>query len=398
MDNMLKWLDEEENQNWIKNVRHELHQYPELDFDLPVTIKLISKFLDESNVEYEKLLDNTAIVGEIKGKDTSTTIAIRADIDALPINEKSNCKFLSKHSGKMHACGHDAHAAILIGIIKALSLYKKELPCNFRFIFQPAEETTGGALPLIANGALDGVNYIYGLHVDPAEDCGTIGIKYGPMYASSTDIVIDIHGKSTHGAYPSLGVDAIVVSSYIVTAIQSIVSRNTDARDSLVLSFGIINGGTKENIIAQDVTIVGTMRTLSEKIKEYSKVRIEELVKNVAIGYGATGNVEFSDGYISLINYKECVDIIRENGIKLLGENSVKEISMPNMGVEDFAYYVANIPGAFFHLGVRNISKGIVAPLHSENFDIDEDALSIGVKLGIMNIFETYSKLIEGKE
>jgi len=394
MEKILKWIDD--NENWIKNARNELHQYPELDFELPLTIKLISKFLDECKVKYKKVVNNSGIIGEIEGKDNTKSIAIRADIDALPIAENSSCPFPSKHTGQMHACGHDAHAAILLGIIKTLSTFKEELPCNFRFLFQPAEETTGGAVPLIESGALDNVDYIYGLHVDPSLPCGTVGIKYGAMYASSTDIKINIHGKSTHGAYPSLGIDAIVVTSYIVTALQSIVSRNTDARDSLVLSFGIINGGTKENIIAQDVSLTGTMRTLSEEVKKHSKVRVEEMVKNVAIGYGAVGNVVFRDGYISLINHDHCVNIVKENAEKLLGKDKIEEISIANMGVEDFAYYMDKIPGAFFHLGVRNENKGIIAPLHNENFNIDEDALTIGVKLGIMNIFSTYSNLIKG--
>ena len=394
MEKILKWVDD--NEAWIKNVRNELHQYPELDFELPMTIKTISKFLDEIKVSYRKVVNDSGIIGDIEGKDKTKTIAIRADIDALPIEENSSCPFPSKHAGKMHACGHDGHTAILLGIIKALSTFKEELPCNFRFLFQPAEESTGGALPLIENGALDNVNYIYGLHVDPSLPCGTIGVKYGAMYASSTDVRINIKGKSTHGAYPSLGIDAIVATSYIVTALQTVVSRNTDARDALILSFGVINGGTKENIIAQDVSLSGTMRTLSDDIKKYSKMRIEEMVKNVALGYGAEGNVNFRDGYISLINHNECVNIVRKNAEKLLGKEKIEEISIANMGVEDFAYYVDRIPGAFFHLGTRNEDKGIIAPLHNEKFNIDEDALPIGVKLGVMNIFSTYSTLIKG--
>ena len=392
MNNILKLVDKDIDQ--IKSIRHELHQHPELDFDLHETVDIICKYLDEFGIKYKKLVNGSAIIAEIAGKDDKKTIALRADMDALPIVEASNCPFPSKNNGKMHACGHDVHTTILLGIAKILSQSKDQLPCNVRFLFQPAEETTGGAVPMIKEGALDGVSYIYGLHVYPSIDCGQISIEYGPMYASAVDVDIDIKGKSSHGAYPSKGIDAIVVAAYVVTALQTIVSRNTDARDSLVLTFGTINGGTKENIIANEVRLSGTMRALSEDVKVISKDKITALVKNICEGYGAKGEVTYRDSYISLINHDECVDIIRENGEGLLGKENVIEEKMPNMGVEDFAYYVAKIPGAFYHLGVRNEAKGATEALHSDRFNVDEDAIAIGVKIGIMNIFKTYEKLM----
>ncbi|MDR1834755.1 MAG: amidohydrolase [Fusobacteriaceae bacterium] len=385
----------EKNTEWAKSVRHELHQYPELDFELPKTIALISSYLDAiPGVVYRKAVGGSAIIADIEGKDKTKTIALRADIDALPILEASGCPFPSKHKGNMHACGHDVHATIVIAVLKNLSEHREDLPCNVRVLFQPAEETTGGALPLIKEGALEGVSYIYGLHVDVAKEVGQVGYEYGAMYASSTDANFKITGKSGHGAYPSLAVDAVVVAASVVTALQSVVSRTTDARDALVLTFGTVNGGTKENIIAQEVFLKGTMRSLTEEVKETAKKRITALVEDIAAGFGAKGEVYLNDNYISLINHDECVDIVKANAIHLLGAENVLEEKVPNMGVEDFAYYVKEIPGAFWHLGVRNEELGIVESIHNDKFNVDEDAIAIGVKMGILNIFQTYEKLL----
>ncbi|MDR3259897.1 MAG: amidohydrolase [Fusobacteriaceae bacterium] len=382
------------NIEWTKGVRHQLHQYPELDFKLTKTIEIISKYLDEIGIKYRKAVNDSAIIADIDGRDKSKTIALRADIDALPILESSSCPFPSKNIGNMHACGHDVHATVVLGVLKNLIENKEELPCNVRVLFQPAEETSGGAVPLINEGALDGVNYIYGLHVDPNLECGKIAYQYGTAYATSAGVNVKITGKSAHGAAPQFGVDAIVVASNIVTALQSVVSRNTSPNDAIVLTFGVISGGTKENIIAKEVNLNGTIRALSDESKEVAKKQIINMVENIASGYGAKGEVYIKDGYICLTNHNECIDIVRDNGIHLLGSKNVLENTIPTMGVEDFSYYLKKIPGAFFSLGVRNEALGIVAALHNEKFNIDENALEVGVKMGILNIFNTYDKLI----
>jgi len=385
----------ENNTEWAKNVRHELHQIPELDFELPETIAKIGSLLDAMpGVTWRKAVGGSAIIADLPGKDTAKTVALRADIDALPILEASNCPYPSKHPGKMHACGHDVHATIVLGILKTLSERRDDLPCNVRAIFQPAEETTGGALPLIREGALAGVNCIYGLHVDVAKDAGQMGYQYGAMYACSSDVLLTVRGKSGHGAYPSLAVDAIVVMAHILTALQTVVSRTTDARDALVLTFGTVNGGTKENIIAQEVVLKGTMRSLTDEVKENAKRRITALVEDIAEGFGARATISIEDGYASLINHDQYVDIVRDNAVHLLGPENVFAEKVPNMGVEDFAYYVREIPGAFWHLGVRNEKLGVTESIHNDKFNVDEDAIEIGVKMGILNIFNTYEKLL----
>lgn len=381
------------NKEWFINTRRELHKIPELDFELPKTVAYVTSLLDKMKLNYKTGVGKSGIVVDIEGVDKNTTIALRADMDALPILECNNKSYSSTISGHMHACGHDVHTAILLGVAKILSENKAQLPCNIRLLFQPAEETTGGALPMIEDGCLDNVDAIFGLHVDPLIECGVIGIKYGAYCASSTDVKIEIEGISCHGAYPSQGIDAIVATCGIITNLQSVISRNIDSRDSAVLSFGKISGGDKENIVAQKVVVSGTLRTLSSEVKNRVKERVKEMVEYGAKGYGATGKVIYNDSYTALINHDKYVDIIKENSKVLLGENSIYTKPLANMGVEDFAYYVEKIPGAFFNLGVGNISKGITAPLHNDKFDIDEDSLSIGVKLQIMNIFSAYKNL-----
>lgn len=381
------------NKDWLIETRRDLHKIPELDFQLPRTIAYVTHILDELGIKYRVGVGKSGIVADIEGQNKDKTIALRADMDALPILECSSKGYKSTIDGQMHACGHDVHTAILLGVGKALSENREVLPCNVRLIFQPAEETSGGALPMIEDGCLEGVDAIYGLHVDPTIECGVVGIKYGAYCASSTDVKIEIEGKSCHGAYPSQGVDAIVTACSIITSLQSIISRNIDSRDSAVLSLGKINGGDKENIVAQRVVASGTLRTLSNDVKVRAKERIKEMVENSAKAYGAVGKVSYADGYSALINHDEYVDIIKANAKELLGEKGVYEKKLANMGVEDFAYYVEKVPGAFFNLGVGNISKGIVAPLHNDKFDIDEDSLELGVKLQVLNIFSTYKKL-----
>ena len=383
----------EKNNQWFINTRRELHKIPELDFELPKTVAYVTSLLDEMGLTYKTGVGKSGIVVDIEGKNKDITIALRADMDALPILECGNKEYSSTISGHMHACGHDVHTAILLGVAKTISENRDSLPCNVRLLFQPAEETTGGALPMLEDGCLEGVDAIFGLHVDPTIECGVVGIKYGAYCASSTDVIIEVEGKSCHGAYPSQGIDAIVATCGIVTNLQSVISRNIDSRDSAVLSFGKIIGGEKENIVAQNVRVSGTLRTLSPEIKNKVKERVKEMVEFTAKGYGATGKVTYRDSYTALINHDEYIDIVKENGKELLSDSGIYVKTLANMGVEDFAYFVEKVPGAFFNLGVGNKKKGITAPLHNDKFDIDEDSLKIGVALQIFNILSAYDKL-----
>jgi len=379
-------------EDFVVNIRRKLHKYPELDFSLPKTTEIICDTLDQLKINYKKNIGKSGIVAEIEGKNKNITLAFRADMDALPILEETECDFKSEHRGKMHACGHDAHMSVLLGVAKVISENIKELPCNVKLIFQPAEETTGGALPMIKEGVLENVDGIFGLHVDPSISAGKIGIKYGPMNAASTRIKIRIKGKSCHGAYPSTGVDSIVVAAQVITALQTIVSRSIDSRESLVLSFGKIIGGETENVITGDVLLEGVIRTLSNKLRDSVKPKIKNMVTLICEGMGAVGEVEYIDSYMALINNDKFVDIVKKSGENVLESKNVKEKKIPEMVVEDFAYYLGKVPGAFFNLGVGMRTKEN-KPLHNGSFSIDEKSLAIGVKVQVMNLLNAYEYL-----
>lgn len=387
----IKKLVEDEKQ-WLIDVRRDFHSHPELGQQEFRTMNKICEYLDEMGISYKKEIFKAGVIAEIEGENRDYTIALRADIDALPIEDRKTCDYSSKNQGVCHACGHDAHTTIALGVARYFAKNKIVPPCNLRFFFQPAEETVGGAKPMIKEGALENVDCVLGLHVDEYLPTGEIGIKYGAMNASSDTLKINIHGKSCHGAYPSDGVDAILVASHVMIALQSIVSRNCDARDSAVVTIGTINGGTQGNIIADKVQLVGTLRTLNPEVRTMALRRIKEMVTNIPKGFGGSGEFIREEGYTALINHDKEVDIIKENATKLLGEDKIYEKKVANMGVEDFAYFIENTPGAFFTLGVKNQSKGIDSPAHNGLFDIDEDALPIGVEMQIMNIYSAYNK------
>jgi len=369
---------------WLSRVRGDFHMYPELGMKEFRTQRKICEYLDEFGILHKKMA-KTGVVGEIKGKNALKTIALRADIDALPILEKNDVSYRSKNHGVMHACGHDAHTAILLGVAKILSEQKGELGVNVRFIFQPAEETVGGAEPMIEEGVLDGVDAIFGLHVSSLIEKGSVEYRYKQMNASSDNIEIEVQGRSAHGAYPGEGVDAIVITAQLITAMQTIVSR-IDARDSAVLTIGKIVGGTAHNIIADSVKLTGTLRTLDPQVRELVKEKLKVLVDTLPVSMDGKGILKIGRGYSALINDDKMVELVKKNAVDILGIENVLEKEKANMGVEDFGYYLEKIPGVFFNLGVKNEKKGIMASAHNEYFDIDEEALHLGVAIQILNI------------
>lgn len=373
---------------WLISVRRDLHQTPEIGLLEFKTKEKIIKYLNEIGVDYKTFKKHTGIMAYIINKNAKKTIAIRADIDALPINEENELPYKSKFNGFMHACGHDAHTAILLGTCKILNELKYNLNVNVKFLFQPAEETVGGAKLLIDDLCLENpkVDYILGLHVNPNIDTGYVELKYDTMNASSDSITIKVKGKKSHGAYPHQGIDAILASAHIIISLQSLVSRNISPTDSVVLSLGIISGGVKENIICDEVTIKGTLRTLNKNTREFSKNKINHIVKNVSNSFECDGEIYFEKGYDMLINDNNVVDIIKENLEKHIGKENVIIRKEPSLGVEDFSFFLNNTKGAFYHIGCRNEAKNINYPLHSEKFNIDEQCLKFGVLVHISNI------------
>lgn len=388
MDKNFIYEKANEIKEWLIKVRRDLHKTPELGMEEFITRDKIKKYLDEIGIEYSESKKHTGITGIILNESANMTIALRADIDALPIEEKSQCDYKSIHGGKMHACGHDAHTAILLGVAKILNSIKNQIPVNVKFLFQPAEETVGGAQFMIEDGCLDNpkVDYILGLHVMPNVDTGYIEVKHNTLNASTDTIKITVDGKQAHGAYPENGVDAIVIGAHVITALQTIVSRNIAPTNSAVLSLGIIKGGIKENIICDKVEISGTLRTLDPKTRAFAKERIHQIVKDVSSSFGGVGTVEIEIGYAPLVNNNFVVDIIKEQGKILLGDDKVLVKEHPSLGAEDFSFFLEHTKGAFFHLGCKNESKNITSPLHTAEFNIDEDCLPIGVAMQIMNL------------
>ncbi len=379
------------NSEELISIRRELHKNPELGGHEFKTMDRICSCLDSWGIEYEKGVAETGVVAIVRGKNKKENpicIGIRADMDALPISEETNIDFRSLNEGVMHACGHDAHTTVALGTAKIIKSIENELKGDVKFFFQPAEETTGGAERMIQAGCLKNpdVEYVFGLHVDPRMETGKISIKYGKMMASSDEVKIKIKGKSTHGAHPDMGIDPVVAASNIVVALQSVVSRNISPLNSAVLTIGSIHGGTKGNIIPDEVEMTGILRTLDPDTRAFIKKRISEVVEDTARAFGGEGILQIRESYGALINNDAAVNFIRETAERVLGKENVVILDFPDMGTEDFSYFTKNTKGCFFNLGCRNEKIDAVYPIHSSKFMLDEACLEIGVKLQVENI------------
>lgn len=374
----------------LVEIRRDFHMNPELSGCEFRTMNKICEYLDSWGVEYSKGIAETGIVAIVRGNKNGKTIGIRADMDALPIKEENDVSYKSSVDGTMHACGHDAHITIALGAAKILKSMESQLNGNVKFFFQPAEETTGGAERMIYEGCLKNpdVDYVIGLHVDSSINTGKISMKYGKMMASSDEVKIIVRGKSTHGASPHDGIDTILISSNLVLSLQAIISRNLSPSNSAVFTIGSIHGGTKGNIIPDEVIMTGILRTLDNDTRVYIKNRIKETVENVSIGLGGEGKVIFRESYGALINDNSTVNIVRNVAVKSLGDENVILNEFPSMGTEDFSYFSQSVKSCFYNLGCRNETKKTTFPLHSSHFDLDEECLKTGVLLQVENSLE----------
>lgn len=379
--------------DWMVEIRRDFHKNPELSREEFRTRDKIVEYLEDLGIDYKTGVADTGVLAIIWGKKQGKTVALRADMDALPIQDKKDVDYKSKVAGKMHACGHDAHLAILLGAARILKGMEEKLMGNVKLFFQPAEETVGGAKPMIKAGVMENpkVHAVFGLHVSTEIDIGGIGIKYGQMNAYSDNIKITIYGKNSHGAYPQEGVDAIVVASQVVIALQSIVSRNVDPKNSAVVTIGTINGGSQNNIIAGKVELSGTIRTLDPNTRSLVIKKVKDITSQISAGMGARAEVIIEEGYIALINRDEIVDIVKRSGEEILGSDKVTILKDTSLGVEDFAYFAKAAPSAFYRLGCRNEERGIIHDAHYNLFDIDEEALILGAALQAQNAL-TYLK------
>ena len=368
----------------LKQIRRTLHQYPELGFEETNTSKYIKEFSTKEGIEYTEFA-KTGVCGIINGTKAGNNkvIALRADIDGLPIQDKKTCEYSSKVKGKMHACGHDGHTTILLGAAKILNKHKDEFSGTVKLIFEPAEETTGGAKVMIKEGVLENpkVDVMCGLHVEETIDCGSIMVRKGTVNAASNPFNITIKGAGGHGAYPDTAIDPIVIAGHVITSLQSIVSREIKPVNPSVVTIGSIHGGTAQNIIPNEVKMSGIIRTMTNEDREFAKQRLKEIVNGICTTFRGSAEIEIEESYPCLYNDDDMVDLLEKSAIEILGVENVKLQKNPKLGVESFAYFANEVPSVFYFLGIRNEKKGIIHSAHNNLFDIDEDALPIGVAI-----------------
>ena len=369
--------------DYIVNMRRKLHRIPERGFAEFKTQKAVMEALDEIGIPYTT--ERTWVIGFIEGAFPGETVALRADMDALPIEEPEGCAFRSEHPGMMHACGHDAHTAMVLGAAKVLYGLRDQLHGKVKLLFQPAEETDGGAEPMVAAGAMENphVDRVYGLHVMPRLPLGAVETRPGTLNASTDSIRITVHGTAGHGAYPESSVDAIVCMAQVITSLQTVVSRNVSPLQSAVLTLGVIEGGTAQNIICDKVTVRGTLRTANAELRAMMMARIRAIAEGVCTAMGCRAEVEISTGYAALVNNDAEAARVMRVASRLFGAENTLEKREPSMGGEDFSFFSDCAPGAFFHIGCSPVDKKDPPPLHSKDFYLDEDCLTIGTLMHV---------------
>ena len=352
-------------------MRRDFHRHPELGFKEVRTAKVVADYLRALNLEVTEGVGKTGVVAVLSGDRAGKTVALRADMDALPIQEETGLDFASEIPGVMHACGHDGHTAMLLQVAKLLSSMKSRLKGRVKFIFQAAEELShGGATLMCQEGAVDDVDAIFGLHIWPTLETGHIGVLSGPMMASADYGYVTVKGKTGHGSQPHKAVDACVVAAQAILGIQTVVSRQIDALDPAVISIGSISGGTAANVIADEVKFAFTVRALSKENREKVPVLVERTIKGITESAGATYEFNYDYCLPPVINDSKAVALVEEVGKQLLGEDKVIRLSKPVMGSEDFSFFQEKVPGAYFFLGGKNEEKGIVPLAHNSKLTL----------------------------
>lgn len=360
--------------------RRHLHANPELSFEERETADFVVARLVSFGLKPERVA-GTGVVARLSGNGFGPVIAVRADLDALPITEQSGADYASRNPGVMHACGHDAHTAILLGVARTLSLMSESWPGEVRLIFQPAEEKLpGGAQAMIAAGAVEGVATIFGLHVWSDLPVGKAGLCDGPAMAAADEFQIIVRGKGGHASQPHQGVDAVVVAAQLVLNLQTIVSRRVDPRRPAVISVGMVKAGYAFNVLAPEAVLTGTTRAFDAATRETLRREIGTVVRYTCVMAGAEGEVDFFGAYPPVINHPDATATLRAAAERVLGAGAVVRYE-PVMGGEDFAYFVERIPGSYIFLGAANPERGMDHPHHHPRFDIDERVLPLGVAI-----------------
>lgn len=365
-------------------IRRHLHMHPELSMQEKATSAFIQSKLNEYGIPYTTGMAVHGVVGLIKGRNPdSMVVALRADMDALPITEQNQTAYCSTNPGVMHACGHDVHMTCLLGASKLLNELRHEFEGTIKLIFQPSEERfPGGAYMMIKAGVLENPAPVkmFGQHVLPTLEAGKVGMKPGKYMASTDEVYLTVKGKGGHGATPELNVDPVLISAHILVALQQIVSRNAPPQLPAVLSFGRVIAEGRTNIIPDEVKIDGTLRTFDETWRAEAHRKIEKMAKAIAEGMGGTCEVFIDKGYPFLVNDDKVTAQARQLAVEYLGAENVADLDM-RMTAEDFAYFSQQVPSCFYRLGIRNESRGIVHNLHTSRFDVDESSLEVGAGL-----------------
>jgi amidohydrolase len=373
---------------YVTNLRRYFHQNPELSLKEFNTSKRIIKELEAIGVPYYTICE-TGVVATIQGK-KGKTVALRADIDALPIKEKNEVSYKSKNSGVMHACGHDAHTAMLLGAVKILNENKEDINGCIKVIFQPAEETSEATKEIIASGFLDNVDSIFAIHVMTDLPTGKISVESGPRMAGVDDFTITITGSGGHGAMPHLGTDALLVGANLVVNLQEIVSREINPLDAVVITVGEFNSGVKRNILASEAVLSGNLRYFNSELKDYFKEALLRISTNTAQMYNTTAELDYTKSLLPVINDECCSEIAKNVVIKIAGEQAL--CTKPQITTsEDFSRYLEKVPGVLAFLGVWDGTPDTYYPLHHECFQIDEKALELGSKLYAQYALEALS-------
>lgn len=361
--------------------RRHLHRNPEVSFHEEKTSSFVADMLESFGIEVKRHVGGHGIVGVLRGERPGPVVMLRADMDALPIQDEKNVAYASQQAGVMHACGHDGHISMLLGTALYFSRHRQEVQGELRFLFQPAEELLpGGAVQVIADGALEGVDVIYGIHLWTPIPVGVVASTAGPMMAAADDFYIDIKGKGGHGGMPQATVDSVVVGSALVMQLQTVVSRSVDPLRPAVLTIGTMQAGSAQNVIAEQCKLSGTVRTFDEETRNAMKERVLTMVAQTGAAYGAETQVKYIMGYPPVVNdERETARFFRE-AEATFGPDRVQNSPML-MPAEDFAYYLQKVPGCFMFVGAGNPEKNAVYPHHHPMFDFDEDAMQTGVQL-----------------
>ncbi len=370
------------NPQLVKWRRH-LHQYPELGFQEKLTSKFVAQKLQDWAIEHQTGIAQTGIVATIKSSYPGPVLAIRADMDALPIQEENNILYRSRHDGVMHACGHDGHTAIALGTAYYLSNNRDSFRGTVKIIFQPAEEHPGGAKPMIEAGVLKNpdVDAIVGLHLWNRLPIGTIGVRSGALMAAVECFRCDILGKGGHGAMPDQTIDAVVVSAQVVNALQTIVARNVNPLDSAVVTVGEIRGGTALNVIADQAYLSGTVRYFKPELEGYLSRRVEEVIAGVCQSYGAKYELDYWQLYPSVMNNAKIADLVSSVALEVIETPLGVVPECQTMASEDMSFFLREVPGCYFFLGSANAEQGLDYPHHHPRFNFDESALTTGVEM-----------------